>query len=141
MKYSNLISTTIPPEDMQEILGAIDFINDKLQNLKALTEEERSALPMMHCDTIKFVTQCLNIAKSDPEIVPSDVDVEEIKKDIELVKSIEQLKNPLSNILKKLQDSAMLAESEAYLPSMAIHNAKQHREVNKRSRKKPSFQS
>lgn len=134
MKYSNLISTRIPQQDINEILTAIDFINGKLENLKTLTEEEKSALPKMRERTIDFVYKCLKIAEQNPEVVPRDVDVPEIIKDFELVQAIEQINEPLKLLMKKLEDSALLAASEAYLPSVAIHNAHKHAEVKKRSK-------
>ena len=135
MSYSNLISTSIPKEDIKEILGAIDFINEKLHELVILTDEEKAALPNMHKDTIKFVSECMNIADKHPEIVTANVDVPEIKKDYDLVKAIQKINDPLLKMMKRLEDSALLAESEAYLPSLAIYNSMQHELVKNKSNK------
>jgi hypothetical protein len=77
----------------------------------------------MRRNTIQFVKECINRAEQKPACVPQKIDLEEIKKDIELVRAIGQITDPLKRLLKKLEDSAMLAESEAYLPSIAIYNA------------------
>ncbi len=132
--YSNLISTQIPEEDVKEILGAIDFINRKLPELVVLSPEERASLPKMKSNTIHFVHECLKLAKESPELVPKNVDVPEIKKDVDLVESISKILTPLKLLMKKLKHSKMLAESEAYLPSLAIHNSHQH-EIVKRQTK------
>jgi len=129
--YSNLISTTVPQQDMKEILAAIDFINRKLPDLVTLTEEEKAALPKMKGSTKAFVHECLKIAKETPEIVPKNVDVPEIKKDVDLVQSLEVIMKPLKMLMKRLKDSRLLAESEAYLPSLAIYNAAQCDKVKK----------
>lgn len=123
MNYSNLLSTAIPDRDIKEILDAINFINEKLPELVTLTREELAALPKMGADTINFVTENLKEAQDNPAIVPKNVDVNEIKKDVELIKAIFKILNPLKNLEKKLEDSALLAGSEAYLPSIAIYNA------------------
>ena len=123
MKYSNQISATIPNKDIKEILEAIGFIDEKLSDLVVLTDEELSALPKMENNTISFVVENLKLAENNLELVPCDVDLNEIKKDIELVKSIDKILNPLNALSKKLKDSAVLAGSEAYLPSLAIYNA------------------
>jgi hypothetical protein len=123
MNYSNLLSTEIPNRDIKEILEAINFINEKLPELVTLTQEELAALPKMGVDTINFVTENLKEAQNKPAIVPENVDVDEITKDVELIKAIFKILDPLKNLEKKLEDSALLAGSEAYLPSISIYNA------------------
>ena len=90
MNYSNLISTSIPEKDLSEVLGAISFINDKLPELITLSNEEATALPKMNKNTIEFVVENLEKAESHPELVPIDVEIEEVKKDVALIKSIQK---------------------------------------------------
>ena len=123
MNYSNLLSTTIPDEDIKEILKSINFINEKLPELVTLTQEELAALPKMGINTIDFVTENLKEAEKNPDLVPKNVAIDEIRKDVELIKAIFKIMDPLKNLEKKLEDSALLAGSEAYLPSIAIYNA------------------
>lgn len=125
MKYANQISTSIPQQDLKEILGAIEFINRKVPGLVMLSAEEKASLPKMKSNTIDFVNECLAIAKNNPEIIPENVDIPEIIKDVELVKAANEILAPLKALTKKLKDSVLLAESEAYLPSIAIYNAAQ----------------
>ena len=49
--------------------------------------------------------------------------LEEIKKDVNLILAIYKILDPLKKLEKKLEDSALLAGSEAYLPSIAIYNS------------------
>ncbi len=123
MKYPNLISATISNKDVKEIIKAIEFIDEKLCDLVVLSEEELSALPKMERNTFSFVVENLQLAEANLDLIPADVDLNELKKDIELVKSIEKVLNPLNLLSKKLKHSAVLASSEAYLPSLAIYNA------------------
>ena len=123
MKYPNLISTEIPTKDVKEILSAINFINEKLADLVSLNKEELDALHKTGKTTIDFVLENLKAAESHPELVPDDVDVNEIKKDVKLIHTIYKILDPLKKLEKKLEDSALLAGSEAYLPSIAIYNA------------------
>ncbi|MCG8307236.1 MAG: hypothetical protein MI975_07565 [Cytophagales bacterium] len=123
MNYTNLISTSIPEKDLSEVLSAINFINDKLPELVSLSKEEAIALPKMSKNTIEFVVENLKEAETHPELVPEDIEIEEVKKDVELIKSIQKILVPLKNLEKKLEDSALIAGSEAYLPSIAIYNA------------------
>jgi hypothetical protein len=123
MEYPNLISTTIPQKDLEEIIEAINFINDKLPDLITLNSDELSALPKTGNDTIDFVLDSLKQAEENLDVVPKGVDLEEIKKDVNLILAIYKILDPLKKLEKKLEDSALLAGSEAYLPSIAIYNA------------------
>ena len=123
MKYTNQISASISNKDVKEIIEAISFIDEKLCDLVVLSDEELSALPKMEKNTFAFVLENLKLAESNMALLPEDVDIDELKKDVNLVKSIEKILNPLQSLAKKLNDSAVLASSEAYLPSLAIYNA------------------
>lgn len=123
MKYTNQISATISQKDLKEIIEAIGFIDEKLSDLVSLSEEELSALPKMEKNTFSFVLENLKLAESNKELVPEDVNLGELKKDVELVNAIQKIYTPIKVLSKKLNDSAILASSEAYLPSLAIYNA------------------
>ena len=123
MDYSNLISTKIPDKEIQEIISAINLINEKLPDLVTLSNEEMASLPKMSHHTIDFVLENLKAAETHPEIVPDNVEIEEIKKDVELIMAINKILSPLKKLEKKLEHSALLAGSEAYLPSIAIYNS------------------
>jgi hypothetical protein len=138
-RFSNLISATIENKDLKEILNAISFIDGKLSELVTLEEDEIATLPKMKSNTSQFVKQCLEFAKKYPEVVPTDVNIKEIEKDMALIKSIAAIREPLLNVVKKLEDSALLAGSEAYQPCIAIHNsvmAKQSSRIRTVKRKK-----
>ncbi len=123
MQYKNLISTSISEKDINEIHSAIDRINKLLPNLIILSKEEKASLPKVSYKNIDFVYEVLELAEKFPESVPESVDMEEIRKDIELIESIEKILTPLKKLTEKLEDSALLAGSEAYVPSLAVFNA------------------
>jgi hypothetical protein len=77
----------------------------------------------MGTNTIDFVLEHLEEAENNPKLVPKNVDINEIEKDVKLIRAINKILNPLKSLEKKLMDSALLAGSEAYLPSIAIYNA------------------
>ena len=138
MNYSNLISTSIHEKDLSEVLSAINFINDKLPELVTLSNEEATALPKMSKNTIEFVVENLKEAETHPELVPKDIEIDEVKKDVELIKSIQKILRPLKNLERKLEDSALIAGSEAYLPSIAIYNAMKADAIRRKHQKEKS---
>ena len=123
MQYPNVLSTSIPQKDLEEIMDAINFINQKLPDLITLNSEELDALPKTGSDTIDFVLENLKEAEKNLDVVPKGVDLDEIKKDVKLILAIYKILDPLKKLEKKLEHSALLAGSEAYLPSIAIYNA------------------
>ena len=136
MIYPNLISTTIPKGDLKEITDALKFIDDKLSQLVTLSSEELSSLPTRKRETIQFVQENLDLARKNPELVPDDVELAEIQKDVDLVKSIDAILEYFNKIRKKLEHSAILANSEAYYPSMAIYNSIKSDAIRKKQQRK-----
>jgi len=121
--YSNLISTSISQEQINEIIAAIDRINAKLPTLVSLTNEELSSLPKVSYKNIDFIHEVLDFVDTYPDLVPPDIDVQEIRKDVLLIESLTKILIPMKKLVKKLEDSALLAGSEAYIPSLAIYNS------------------
>jgi hypothetical protein len=121
--YSNFIHSTISQEQILEITAAIDRINAQLPTLVSLTNEELSSLPKVSMKNIDFIHEVLDFADTYPDLVPSHIDVQEIRKDLGLIESISKILKPMKQLVKKLEDSALLAGSEAYIPSLAIYNS------------------
>jgi hypothetical protein len=123
MAYSNKVSTTIPKNQLKEIIKVIESIDQKLPGLATLTDEEIAALPKMNAHTETFVDECLKYSREYPNHIPSKIDVQEIKKDVMLIKSLIQINDTLTKLKKKIEDNILLASSEAYLPCIAIYNS------------------
>ena len=123
MVYSNKVSATITKNHLKEIIKTIESVDQKLPELATLTDEEIAALPKMSAHTETFVNECLKYSKEYPDDVPDDIDVEEIKKDVMLIKSLLQVNDALLKLKKKIEDNILLASSEAYLPCIAIYNS------------------
>ena len=123
MAYPNKISTSISEESIREILSSIEKIDKLLPDLVSLSNEKLSSLPKVSASTIEFVYETLELVDKYPALIPRDVEIPEIRKDAELIEAINRILKPLKKLVRKLEDSAVLAGSEAYVPSMAIYNA------------------
>jgi hypothetical protein len=121
--YSNLISTSISKEQINEIIAAIDRINAQLPTLVSLSEEELSSLPKVSYQIIDFIHEVLDFADTYPDLVPPNIEVQEIRKDLRLIESLSKILKPMKQLVKKLEDSTLLAGGEAYIPSLAIYNS------------------
>jgi len=129
MEYPNFISTRISKEDLNDIMSAIGFIQNKLPDLLSVSDLEPYTMYNTKTNSVDFVQQNLNYAEKHPEVIPEDVDVQEIQKDVALIKSINKILAPLKKLVEKLEDSKVVACNEAYLPSIAIYNAIKARDI------------
>jgi hypothetical protein len=132
MEYPNFISTSISKNDLNEILSAVGFIEEKLPDLLSLSDLEPYTMFKTKTDFVDFVYQNLKYAEKHPELVPNDVDIKEMRKDIELIKSLDKILDPLKKLIEKLEDSKIIASNEAYLPSIAIYNAIKANDIRKK---------
>lgn len=123
MYYGNLISTTISQNKIDEITAAIERINDQLPTLITLSQEELSSMPKVSYQNYDFIHEVLEFVDTYPDMVPDHINVQEIRKDLKLIESISAILKPMKKLVKKLEDSALLAGSEAYVPSLAIYNS------------------
>ncbi len=124
MSNINQVSIHIPEADLQEILAAIVFINQKVKPFEiALTNKERMSIVKMGDKSFPFVKKANEYVKSAPELVPNYLNIAEFDKDVKAyqdLSSIYQLLSPLYNIIK---DTRMLAGSEANKSAMMFYKA------------------
>ena len=104
--YSNLISTSISQEQINEIIAAIDRINAKLPTLVSLTNEELSSLPKVSYKNIDFIHEVLDFVDTYPDLVPPDIDVQEIRKDFHKDLKDVELAEEASKLEKKLSSKS-----------------------------------
>jgi hypothetical protein len=123
MEYPNRISASITKENLQEILDSLERINKLLPDLINISDEQITSLPKVSSSTIDFVYETMELVDRYPNLVPDGIEIPEILKDVELIESINKILKPLKKLVRKLEDSAVIAGSEAYLPSIAIYNA------------------
>jgi hypothetical protein len=122
MAYQN-ISAEIKPDDKNEIIGFIQQITNKLPFLINLTEEERKQIPKMGDKSIAFVEKALELAQQNPNLVPPFLNVEELKRDLNLAKDLRDLLNYINSLVEKLSDTYLAAGSEAFVAALSFYNS------------------
>ena len=121
MPIDNRISATLLPADKAAILAAIDIIRTKLPFLVNLTAEERRTLPKMSDKTIAFDEKCASYMGAHPDLIPNYVNVVEVAKDRALRVALLDVFQQLSQLVEGLDDTMMLAASEAYTADLAFY--------------------
>ena len=123
MSVTNLVSITISDAALLKIQEGHDLIRSNLPKLITLSPDERHALPKMGNKTVSFVNKSLEYAKQNPRVIPDFLNMEEFSKDAEAVTRLFKVITPLKKLLEELEDTAMLAGSEAYAAALVTYKA------------------
>lgn len=119
----NQVSQTFTPTELTNTLSTLQTLIATLEpKMATLTAEERQNIAKMSDKTIAFVTKTVNYCDSNPEFVPSYLDLDELKKDLALVNDLKQLLDKSVQLHQMLEDTIMLAGSEAYLGALLYYN-------------------
>ena len=123
MSLENKISLEITAEDIQAVKDAIQVIRTKLgSELIQLSPEDRQSLTKMGDKSYTFVTKSLEYMMSHSDLVPNYIDVPEMEKDVVAVTTLRQLLQDLNPLVNGIEDTMMLAGSEAMMTSLSYYN-------------------
>ncbi len=124
MSKDNWVSLNINEADLQEIKNAVQVLQTKLvPHLVGMTTDERKELPKMGDKSVVFVSKSAEYANQNPSLVPQYIDLEELSKDIAAIEILRQIQTPLEQLIARIDDTAMIAGSEAYKATLAFYNA------------------
>ena len=125
MSQENLISTTIPADELADITSKLNAVNALLAKylLFNLTPSDRLELSKMGDKTIAFVNKALEYAESNPTLVPAYLDMAEAKKDYALSQDLNTILKIVSTLERALEDTTMVAGSEAYNAALVFYNS------------------
>jgi hypothetical protein len=124
MSQKNLLSFNIPEADMTEILTCIKTLQEKLMpHLLKLTPEERQELLKMGDKTLAFVLKSAEHCKTNPDLVPPYVDVNELAIDIAAYESLRAIHQPLLQITNALSDTMSVSGSEALSACLMFYSS------------------
>lgn len=124
MSQENRVSIELTAEDRQAVDEALNTLKTKLQPyLQSLTAQDRKELPKMSDGTTPFVSKALEYAEDNTSFVPAFVSVPELKKDVTAVNDLKQYLRKVEELRNLLDDTVMLAGSEAYVASLAFYNS------------------
>lgn len=128
----NRISIEIPAADLAAARAALQQVQTILAPyVIALTPDQRKTIPKMSDGTEPFVAKVVEYADDDPQFLPPFVNKEEFEKDWNAVSGLLPLLRTCTQIADTLNDTAMLAGSEAYISALSYYNSvKQAAKVN-----------
>jgi hypothetical protein len=123
MAKPNLLSLNIPDQDLNEIEGAVETLENKLMpHLKNLSPEERRNILKLGDKAVPFVEKARDWVKENPQLMPPYGDVEELEKDLKAMKLLDRLLRSIRPIFNGIEDTLLLAGSEAYAEALAYYS-------------------
>lgn len=124
MAQDNQISVKIPAEDKDAIKNAISVLNEKLlPHLKALSPEERHALPKAADKTIAFLEKTKEFFESNADLIPSFINKDEYNIDLNAMNELHEYYTPVNQLASMISDSMLLSGSEAYVTALAYYGS------------------
>ena len=118
----NLISASLSNQDYQDVLKAIKTIKSKLPFLLKLDDEEKSSISKMGSHQEAFVEKALQYGKNMPQLLPVLVDIDELKRDLELYKQVNQIFKELKELTDFVDDTRYAVSSDAFTVATTIFN-------------------
>lgn len=117
----NRVSATLSNADQQDVLSALNTMRQKMPFLIDLTPGERRTMLRMGDASRAFVSQALEIALQNQDILPRSFDVEEMRKDVELLAALAPIMAALAQLNELVDDTFMEVGGEAYAAALAVY--------------------
>ncbi|MEM6719886.1 MAG: hypothetical protein AAF611_11245 [Bacteroidota bacterium] len=118
---NNRLSVTITEETLASVRTKIDELTALLPFLIGLTPDERMTLPKISKSNKLFVDDAISSMENTPEILPSYLEPQEVRKDYELYQQLNTISLMMDELAEKINDTRILAGSEAYAASLMAY--------------------
>jgi len=123
---TNRISVSIPQDVITQTTTKLNEIKTLLQPyLQSLTADERHDLPKMSDKSFSFVSKVSEYCTSNPEFSPSFFNADEFQKDFNAAAMLKPIVALCEQICGNVDDTAMLAGSEAYQAALLYYSSVQ----------------
>jgi len=119
---SNVVSYTITDEARQASDTATEALMTQLKpTLLSLNDGDRRALPRIGAKHEVLITKALHYARTNPELLPGFIDVEEYQRDVDALQILTPYRQALGQLLQMLDDTIDQARSEGYAAGLAAY--------------------
>lgn len=115
------VSAELAQAALTQIKSHLNDITALMPFLIGLTVAERIELPKIGVANKNFVEAVLTMANNNPHLVPSFVDMEEVRKDLSLFRQLDEILSITDQLQEKMRDTQMLAGSEAYSSALMAY--------------------
>ena len=120
----NVISAEVPGDVIREATEAINKVAELIRPfVTGLSDKERRTILKMSDKSQAFGTKVGQYCESHPEFAPAFLSIPELQKDLGLIKALRPVLNGVSVVCRDLEDTVMLAGSEAFDASLYYYNS------------------
>jgi len=117
----NRLNLVMTDTDITDVKKSLTNIHGKMPFLIGLTTDERVTLPKISENNKVFVGDSINALVNNAPMLPSYLNVGDIKNDLMLYEQLDELEMLALQLVEKIQDTRMLCGSEAYVSSLAAY--------------------
>ena len=120
----NRHQTAIPAQTLEEISTQLSAIIQQIQPYSiTLSTKERRDILKMGDKSLAFVEKANELAHKNPDLVPSYVDIAAFDIDLSDARGLLGVLNQIRRIEQLLDDTIMVAGSEAFQSALAFYNS------------------
>jgi hypothetical protein len=115
---------SIPAEILSELQRVAEQLRRDIEPyVTPLTPSERQTVPKMGEKTFSFVEKSFELAKLNPDLCPPYLDMNAFTEDFRDARGLLPLLVTLSQVVENIEDTQLLAGSEAYLAALTFYNS------------------
>ncbi len=117
----NRISASVDEASIQRVQLALDDIRRELPFLLQLIGADRPSLINVGENLAPFLDQAFRDADANPDLVPPSLDMEELKRDVDLFNQLKRLLGPMQELLDLMNDTHLAAGSDAFETAIVFY--------------------
>lgn len=117
------VNATLSRQDIDAIIRELQTIQEQLPFLVGLSPQERRQLAKMGRKAQTFTVRALDMASQHMDMMPRYLDVDEARRDLALYEALNPILQAVNHLKELLEDTQMLAGSEAYAAARLAYNA------------------
>lgn len=118
---NNRLNISATPVQISAVKAALNTIATNLPFLIGLTIDERISLPSIDVNNKAFTEDAINAGVNNAALIPSYVSVANMQSDMTLFNQLDEIKILTKQLLEKLEDTQLLAGSEAYISALTLY--------------------
>lgn len=118
---NNRLNVTATPAQVTAVKTALQTILTNLPFLIGLTTDERTVLPAIDVNNKVFTEDAITAGVNNTAMLPAFISVPNMQTDMTLFSQLDEIIILMKQLLEKLEDTQLLAGSEAYSSALMLY--------------------
>lgn len=117
------IDATLTEQDVEKVIATFKTVREELDFLAGLSAPERRQIAKMGRKAQTFTARALDMAAQHNDLMPRHLDIEKARRDLALFEAISPILQAVNHLRELLEDTQMIAGSEAYAAARLAYNS------------------